>query len=369
MKIMIDGTSLARQITGIENYTKNLIVNLIELNKNTSNELTVLFRREIPDYLKQKTGYKPLVCPFESQLLCEQIWIPYVKSKYKPDIIHFPAFPPGLLVKNNVIFTIHDATMWKYKETISLKNKLYMKPLSTKGIKVSSKLITISESSKENLLDVFPGIENKLFNCGNSISDDYRVITDSSILKSVKEKYKLPNRFFLTVGSLEPRKNLLFLINTYLKFKKEHASDFKLVITGRSAWGSEEIKKIISDNKAEEDIILTGYVSDNDLIILYNIATYFVFPSIYEGFGLPVLEAMASGTPVISSNSSSLPEVAGDAAIYFDPTNENELKEIFIKISNNEEIHEEYRKKGLERRKLFSWMKVAENIYSIYLKM
>lgn len=363
MKIMIDATSLARKITGIENYTKNLIENILASTK-SYDKVYLLFRKEIPEYLRNQKAINPLVCPFQSQLLCEQIWIPWIKSKYKPDIIHFPAFPPPFLVKSNVVFTVFDATMWKYKKTLSLKNKLYMRPLTNRGLKISKKIITISESSKNDLIEVFPNIKNKIKNSGISISEHFEPVTDTNILNIVTKKYDLTENFFLTVGSLEPRKNLIFLVNSFIKFKRTFPNKMKLVITGRNAWGSKQIKEIIKGY--EEDIILTGYVSDEELKGLYSLAYYFVFPSIYEGFGLPVLEAMACGAPVMISHTSSLPEVAGDAALYFDPYSETSLIEQMKLAVVDKNLRLKLTKEGSIRRNLFSWKKVAASIYDEY---
>lgn len=368
MRIVVDATSLARTITGIENYTKNLVINLIKLDKG-NHEVFFLFRNGIPTYLVGEIEQsKIFVSPFKSQLLTEQIWIPYISKKINPDLIHFPAFPPSLFLKRKFIFTIFDATMWKHKETLSLKNRLYMKPLSSRAIRNANKLITISDSSKEEIIDVFPEISNKIKNLGISISKEFKMIDEPGRLSYVKEKFNLSDKFFLAVGSLEPRKNLIFLIKAFAEFKKLNINEYKLVITGRSAWGSLEVSELIKKNNLQDEIILTGYLEDNDLHALYNLATFFVFPSIYEGFGLPVLEAMACGTPVIISNSSSLPEVAGDAGIYIDPYDQDSLVAALNKVVNNHELYEDLKLKGLRRAKLFSWEKVAGDIFNEYIK-
>lgn len=360
---MIDATSLARKITGIENYTKNLVENIL-LQTKPDDKVYLLFRKEVPKYMRNREGFTSLVSPFQSQVLCEQIWIPWIKLRYKPDVIHFPAFPPPLLVKSNVVFTVHDATMWKYKETLSFKNKLYMRPLTNRGIKISKKILTVSESSRGDLVEVFPFVINKIKNTGISITENIEPVKDSILLNAVVNKYDLPKKFLLTVGSLEPRKNLIFLVKAFIKFKKNFPNDMKLVITGRNAWGSQEIKKLIKGY--EGDIILTGYVSDEELRGLYSLAHYFVFPSIYEGFGLPVLEAMACGTPVILSHTSSLPEVAGEAALYFNPHSEKSLVETLKCALEEENLRVQLKEKGAKRRKVFSWKKIASSIYKEY---
>jgi glycosyltransferase involved in cell wall biosynthesis len=365
MKIMIDATSLARTITGIENYTKNLVENMISTISD-EDELYLLFRGEVPYSLNGLNGFKPLICPFNSQILCEQIWIPLVYKKVKPDVIHFPAFPPSFLIREKIIFTVHDATMWKFSNTTSVKNKLYMKPLSVLGIKRAKKILTVSNSSVNDLTEVFPNNKNKIINTGISISPTIKAEGNINILNNIAQKYNLPNEFFLTVGSLEPRKNLIFLVKAYNQYIKKYSSNLKLVITGRSAWGTNEITNFVKENNIEDKVIFTGYVPDEDLNSLYTLASYFVYPSIYEGFGLPVLEAMACGTPVIISNSSSLPEVADDAAVYFDPYDLNSLIQALTKVTAEKQLKYTRSQKSLERRKEFNWETISENIYKQY---
>jgi glycosyltransferase involved in cell wall biosynthesis len=365
MKIMIDATSLARKITGIENYTKNLIYNISSI-ISPNHELYLLFRKEIPDHFINIPGVKALKSPFDSQILCEQLWIPYIKLKIKPDIIHFPAFPPSFFCFKNVVFTLHDATMWKFPETTSLKNKLYMRPLSKKGVKKAKKVLTVSNCSLQEINSIFPQYKEKVINTGISISDEFYKTTNIEKLEKIREKYNLPSQFFLTVGSLEPRKNLKFLIEVVSDLIKDHPS-CNLVITGRSAWGSEEINKLVKEKKLENNITFTGYIPDEDLIGLYQMAYYFICPSIYEGFGLPVLEAMACGTPVILANTSSLPEVADYAGLYFNPTIKEELIAILYKIYGNSAFRKEMAIKAKQRSFDFSWKAVADNIMNEYV--
>jgi glycosyltransferase involved in cell wall biosynthesis len=365
MRVMIDATSLARTITGIENYTLNLTKNMLEMSSN--GEFHILVRGKIPLELKKYKHAHFYVSKFASQLLTEQIWIPFMYHKLKPDIIHFPAFPPSPLIRKNMIFTVHDATMWKFKDTLSLKNKLYMKPLSEIGLRRAKKILTVSNSSENEIGDVFPRIKNKIYNTGISVSDEIKQ-TDISLLKQeeIKEIYKLPDKYFLTVGSLEPRKNLLFLIESFVEYVKRVEQPNKLIITGRAAWGSKEIHERVKQANIQEYIVFTGYVPDDDLTVLYSLADYFVFPSIYEGFGLPVLEAMKHGTPVITSNSSSIPEVAGEAGIYFSPYDKDELIEILLNTHSNKEIRKIHSELAIKRSEKFSWGNVAKKIYALY---
>lgn len=364
---MLDATSLARTITGIESYTKNLLEHMIHT-ISKEDQLIVLLRNNNP-YINQTTPPNVVfyISPFKSQLLTEQIWIPLIKFKNKPDIIHFPAFPPSFLVSSNIIFTVHDATMWKYPETLSRKNKLYMKPLSKRGIKKAKTILTVSEYSKKELSKVFPLEASKISNTGISI-DPKR--SNKEDITSVKKKYNIESEFFLTVGSLEPRKNLIFLIRSFIEYVNRNQDDnVSLVITGRKAWGAEEIKEIIDDAEMQKRIILTGYINDAELDALYGKCKIFIFPSLYEGFGLPVLEALSNGAAVLSSDRSSLPEVAGEAAVYFSPEDSNDLISKIKLLSEDENLVAKLKEKGLTRSKLFSWNIVSEKIYETYKRL
>ena len=369
MRVIIDATSLVRKWTGIENYTNNLIVNLIS-HIDKSDELIILVRNKIPKSLKtDKKNIKIIMSPFKSQILTEQFWIPFVKKFYKPDVIHFPAFPPPFFLRKNIIFTVHDATMWKYPNTLSFKNKIYMKPLSKIGISKAEKILTVSESSKVELIDVFNNIEEKIVNTGISISNEFKSTGDKQLNAEVLDKYNINKKYFLTVGSIEPRKNLMFLIKCFAKFLIEtNDKDIILVITGRGAWGAKEVVNFISEKNMESQIILTGYVPEEDLMSLYTQCEFFIFPSLYEGFGLPVLEAMACGSPVILANTSSLPEVAGDTGIYFNPHDPEELIKILKSVYRDKTIKENLSRNGHKRSLKFSWVDVVDKVYNEYKK-
>ena len=181
----------------------------------------------------------------------------------------------------------------------------------------------------------------------------------------VKQKYNLDFPFILFVGVLQPRKNIPTLIKAYYKLKKEGIKD-KLVITGGKGWQYKEIFETVERLNLQKEVIFTGHIPDDDLPKLYNAADLFAFPSLYEGFGIPPLEAMACGIPVITSNTGSLPEVVGDAGIMVDPYDIDGLAKAMYEVLNNEGLKEEMVKKGLERAKMFSWKKCAKEVLDVY---
>lgn len=366
MRVGIDATSLRRKITGLEYYTLNLIRSL--LSYDASGEYVVFFRREVhKDLLKFSAKAKYAVCPVDDQIFCEQVWLPIVCSREGLDCMHYPAFPPGLFASGKIVMTVHDAVMWKYPETLSWKNVTYVRPLTSLGLKKAAAVITVSESSKKDLIS-YAGIPEKaIFNTGESINASFRVIDDKESLASIRKKYSLPQRFILSVGSIEPRKNIISLLRAYRDLKIQDAlAGASLVLVGREAWGTGSFRAEVESLGITGEITYTGYVPSDDLVKIYNMADVFVFPSIYEGFGLPPLEAMACGVPVITSNSSSLPEVVGDAALLVDPKNVEELAGSIKRVLGDPALRDDLSRRSCARAARFNWEEVVRKTVEAY---
>lgn len=366
MKIGFDATSLCRKKTGIEYYTLNLIKSLLRFDR--ANLYVIFFRKEIPSELEEFRGTaKFIVSPFDNQIFCEQVWLPYIALKEKADLVHFPAFPPALLTSKKYILTIHDATIWKFPDTLSWKGRYYLKPLTAMAALRAARIVTVSESSKRDIAQCARIPADKIVNAGEAIGEGFEVIEDKGFLESIRTRYTLPKKYILSVGSIEPRKNLSLLLDAYKQLRSDPAfADCGLVLTGRKAWGNDLLLNKIRELKLEKNVHVTGYVPEKDLDAIYNMAEIFVFPSYYEGFGLPPLEAMACGAPVIASNASSLPEVLGDAAIFIDPHNAGDLAERIKRIMQDEGLRKELRTKGFARSKIFYWEDTAKKIMDIY---
>ena len=180
------------------------------------------------------------------------------------------------------------------------------------------------------------------------------------------QKYSNGNKFILAVGNVQPRKNLVRLVQAYILLRERQAINAKLIIVGRSQWHGSEIQRIATNNAYSNDIIFTGYLEDSSVAALLMNCSVFVYPSLYEGFGLPVLEAMSLGAPVITSNSSSLPEVAGEAARLIDPTSVEEIADAIVQVLNDDEFSDRLRKRGLQRAAQFTWAKTAQATLSTY---
>ncbi len=373
MKIAFDATSLCRKTTGIEYYAFNLLKHLLA--ENTATRFIVLCKESIKPELEVFRGKAEfIVCPSTSQLYCEQVWIPSVLRKLQPDLVHFPAFPPGLLVSVPHVMTIHDATMWKYPETTSWKNKLYMKPLSELALRRAKCIITVSESSRGDISRYTGMAKSRIVNTYESINERFRVIADKKKLsddlerrmKKVDPSWVMPKKFILSVGSFEPRKNLKILLEAFALLKQQSGFEHKLVLIGRKAWGNASVMNKITELGLSADMLMTGHLSDEDLVVFYNLADVFVYPSLYEGFGLPPLEAMACGTPVLTSNVSSLPEVVGDAALLVDPLDVKTIAEGVRRLVEDQPLREQLRGKGLLQVKKFSWQDTVKRTNEAY---
>jgi len=189
------------------------------------------------------------------------------------------------------------------------------------------------------------------------------------LLDEVQRRYGIGGRYILGVGTLEPNKNFRGLLRAYHLVRERMQTRIQLVLVGQKGWDYSELLSEFEDSRYRRDIIRTGYVSDNDLVALYTGAEVFVFPSFYEGFGLPVLEAMSCGTPVITSNSSSLPEVVGDAGLLIDPRNIQEIVEAIMKILHDELLQQSLSSKALKRAQCFSWDRCVQETIEVYQRV
>jgi len=276
---------------------------------------------------------------------------------------------PNLLPNQNIkakklVTTIHDFSFILHKEFHPKERIEYIDKYFTKNIIKSDMIITGSNFTKNEILKrldfkdeqiqvIYHGINHNLF----------QVYRDDDL----KVNFELPQKFILSVGSIEPRKNLIGLLEAYSKLSVEIKKEYKLVLAGFKGWENKEIMALIEKN--QENIHYLGFISDQELSIVYNLASLFVFPSFYEGFGLPVLEAMACGTPVVCSNSSSLPEVGGDAVVYCDANNIDDITDKVTQVLNDTKLQKSMKLSGLQRAKEFTWEKSARQHKELFKKV
>lgn len=262
-------------------------------------------------------------------------------------------------LKRNVVLSIMDIVPYKMSRTSELKVRLLFMQLPF-ALKMSKRILAISNATKNDLISELNIPEDKITVTHLAAHDWCFEETTKTEIERVKEMYKLPEKYFLFVSTLEPRKNIPNLIRGFAKFVENDKQGFKLVIGGKKGWLYDEIFEVVKEETVEDKIIFTDYLPDEDMLPLYKGATAFTFVPFMEGFGLTPLEAMAAGLPVMTSNTSSLPEVVGDAAIKVNPNNVDEISKGMRELAENDSLRNELRKKSKIQVKKFDWKNTAK---------
>ena len=367
MRIGIDARTISEK-GGCRTYLLNLIENLLKID--CDNHYVIFYNSK--NFLgKFKDAEEYVVKPGQKslQLVYDHISVPSKVKKYKLDLIHTPKSATSLFYRNikNVV-TVLDMIPLKFPNSERLPNRIYWKIQLPIAIKKADIIITISKSSKEDIIRMFKVPENKVRVIYLGHRKEMKPLDRENIgIKRIKEKYLLPDKFILFVGTIQPRKNLDKVFKAFALLKKRgKLKDHRLVVCGRLGWLYKPTMNLINELDIQEDIKILDFVPDEDLPYIYNLANLFVFPSQYEGFGLPVLEAMACGVPVITSNKSSLPEIIGEVGIMIEPEDIQSLADNINKVLDDEDLREEMIKKGLKQAKKFSWDKCARETLEVY---
>ncbi|MCK5115978.1 MAG: glycosyltransferase family 4 protein [Candidatus Aegiribacteria sp.] len=350
---------------GIPNYIIHLLGALADVDKN--NEYVLYTNRPIPFDLGLPERFQTVTVTFPSPHLqfWYQIGLPMRMKSDGIQLFHDPVYPLPFVLPVPGVITVHDLSNYTNPGVHSFRSALSGR-LFPAHLRKASQIMTDSFFTASELERLFPRAAGKINVIHLGISDRFRRITCKDTLESVGQTYDLPSRFLLFLGTLEPRKNIERLLEAYALSCS--GIPHSLVITGGLGWKYDKLLKLISDHPNKNRIHLTGYVKDEHLPVLLSLAEFLVYPSTLEGFGLPILEAMACGTPVLTSNVSSMPEIAGDAAFLVDPLSVDSISNGINILSSNSELRSELSKKGLERAHSFSWRKTALKTLEVYEK-
>lgn len=367
MRICIDAHVLGDKSGGNETYYRNFIDTINKFLDKDDEVILLLANKEEAEKInkKQIENIKTIVFKNKNPLIRYLYEIPTLVKKYNIDVLHTQYYAP--LVKNcKLVVTIHDISYEHFPDYFSkvelIRNRLWIWYSS----KIANAILTVSEYSKKDISNRYSINQNKIFVTHLAASEIYKKV-DIKLVEETKEKFEINGDYLLTVGNLQPRKNMIRLINSYVELKTNNQNfNLKLVIVGKKAWKSDKIFERVNSANLNNEIILTDYVSNEELVSLYNGAQIFIYPSIFEGFGLPVIEAMACGTPVITSNVSSLPEVAGDSALLINPYDYNDITNKIIELYRNNELIENLKIKGEVRAKEFKWEETTLKILNVY---
>jgi len=370
--ILIDFTQIPIQKTGIGVYGLNLISEIHKLDNNNCYYILVQDDDSSLNFIN-KSNFEIIRVSSKffrniyARLILEQLFIPYMIIKYRINIIHALHYSFPVLVFAKRIVTIPDMTFLKYPRCHAFTKKHYFGLFIYLSHILADKIITISKSSRSDYLQKFKCDENKVYVTYLGVKGTFNSQTENNQnkIKEIKNKYAINKDYILFMGTLEPRKNIKNLILAFSKLIKNIPS-YKLVIAGKKGWDFNETFKLVDKLSLGQYIIFTDFVSEEDKPFLIAGSKIFVYPSLYEGFGLPVLEAMSCGKPTITSNSSSLPEIAGDAALLTDPLNTDKLYNDIKRLLEDNGLYNNLINKSIEQSRKFSWEKTAKETINVY---
>lgn len=282
-------------------------------------------------------------------------------------ITHFFNYYVPPFVKGKTVVTIHDMAFRVFPETIRKKTMFFLKTVIKRSICRADHIVTVSEFSKQEIMRFYEVPEEKISVVPNGVDfERFHPEKDTESIEKVKSKYDICGDYFLYLGTLEPRKNLVRLILAYAEVLETNKEFPCLVLAGGKGWMYDEIFQKVEELNLQNRVLFPGYVADEDVATLMSSAVAFCFPSLYEGFGMPVIEAMACGTPVLTSVNSSLKEIAEGAAVLVDETSVEEIKEGLLNLWWREDLRIELATKGVERAKDYSWEKAGNKLMEVY---
>ena len=339
----------------------------------TQNEYFIFVKAdEDRDCLVETPNFHLVEVPSLNYVLWEQILLPFYAKKYNIDVLHCTSNTAPLFVTMPLFLTLHDVIFMEKavgKNTSSNYQKfgnLYRKWLVPKIIRKCEKIVTISEIEKANIVKILGLGNDSVTVVHNGVSGRFGTRSSSEIVQQIKSQWNLEADFFLFLGNVEPRKNVFNTVSAFVLFAEKYG-EVKLVVTGLNSTFVENILSKIGKKALLNRFVITGFVPENVLHTLYAEAKVFLYPSLREGFGLPILEAMAFGTPVVTSNVSSMPEVAGEAAFLVNPFSVESIAQGMETAYENERLRQEKIGLGYSRLGMFTWQKTAEQMMNLYL--
>ena len=378
MKIGIDARFAVHNRRGIGNYTLNLIQNLALIDFENQ-YLLYTDRDDDEDVLPKKINFKIKKLLPSNYLLWEQMALPLQSRRDAIDILHCTGNTAPILIGKRIrlISTIHDVMYLKDHHDMAVSaslyqraGRLYRRTIVPRTAVHLSMVITVSEFSKNDIARHISGLGNERIKVTyEAAGKDYCRRNRCDVLRAMQNRFNFAGDYILTLGGLDPRKNTKLVINKFIELKNEHRLQAKLVIAGVPNWRQTDFFKIVQQNGFSEDVIFMDFVSEKELALLYNAASVFLYPSLYEGFGIPLLEAMACGVPVIASNTTSIPEIVDDAALLIDPANGEELKSALGRLLADRRLRDVFIERGLNQAKKFSWKRMAQETLGIYEKV
>jgi glycosyltransferase involved in cell wall biosynthesis len=383
MRIGIDYTAAVNQYAGIGRYTRQLVQALLALDAEDQYTLLVAGGRlawagvpasESPSHrlsldIQGKPNARVVNLPLTERawaILWHRLRLPLWVELFsgRLDIFHSPDFALPPVRRAPTLLTVHDLSFMRVPECSPPSLRAYLLRVVPPSVRRADWVLADSDSTRNDVVELLGVDPDRVRVIYPGVDECFQRVQDTQALTDVRQRYRLPERFVLSVGTLQPRKNLTRLIEAYAQARLD--AGVKLVIAGGTGWMYEGIFRRVEELKLQGRVCFAGYVADVDLPGLYTLADLFVFPSLYEGFGLPPLEAMACGTPVVTSNVSSLPEVVGDAGLMVDPRDVEALANAMAQVLGDPSMRSAMAQRGLAQARGFTWSRAAEELRRLY---
>jgi glycosyltransferase involved in cell wall biosynthesis len=366
MEIGLDTVAMKSELYGIGNYINSLVISLLS---GLSEDRYLLITSQSGKRHFERLGESVSLetCPANRflRIYWEQVQLPGILKSRRLQLFHGLASVAPLLITCPSVLTVHDLTTLLTPDHHTVARRSYLRWMIPRACRRADAIIAVSESTRDDLVEQLeiPGEKISVVYLG--VSKTFRPIKDPEELLRVRRKYNLPEKFILYVGLIEPRKNLDTLIAAYEAAEDVHR-EVSLVLAGSLGWRYQPLLSRIRSSKVARRIFMPGYIKSEDLAAVYGASSLFVYPSLYEGFGLPILEAMACGTPVITSNISSMPEVAGEAALLIDPHSPSDLASAMRRVLAEPAVSSSLSERGKLRAQSFTWDETARKTRQVY---
>ena len=370
MRIGIDAQLLGGCESGVEVCIRNLIRGLALAD--AENEYVIYTQRGIPPldvgensrvtirHTRWPNRFRP------ARILWQQAALPHILSRDGIDLLHAPGYVMPRICPCPALVTVYDVIAIKFPELCKRTNALHYGLMLPRTLRRAARILAASERTRDDLVALLDADPERIEVVYPGVDEAFQPVEDPERLAEVRTRLGLPERFILFVGNIEPKKNLPTLIRAFALLKRHRRIPHRLVIAGKKGWKCGDVFRAVRDEGLESEVIFPGYVPLENLPALYSMAELFAFPSLYEGFGLPPLEAMACGTPVVASNAGALPEVLGDAALQVDPLDVDALQKVIHKILTNQFLRRHLSEAGRKRAARFTWAENARKTIAAY---
>lgn len=363
MRIGIDARLIFYHQAGIGQYILRLTQALAQIDRDDA--FVVFTSRKDKTFHVEQANFKQQRLWTPSHHHLERWAMTFELAPFALDVLHSPDFIPPAWTRCPSVITMHDLAFMLYPRFLTRDSARYYGQVDL-AARQADHIIAVSQSTKRDTIRLLGVPESKITVIYEAAHPLFAPLAADVARDFVRTRYDLPANFILFVGTIEPRKNLPTLLRAFKRLRENYKSDAVLAIAGKRGWLVEEVDRVIAELQLGDAVRFLGGVQNEELVYLYNAARVFVLPSFYEGFGLPPLEAMACGTPVIVSKVSSLPEVVGDAGLLVTPNDAEELAVAMSRVLGDEKLRRELRDKGLVRAQIFSWQRAARETLAVY---